>query len=214
MLGVLLDPAQGGNPDYTRQQFPGISLRNITKIRRQGPPRIIKTHSWYRKSISRAAYLIRDGRDVLVSLYHFYITRREKDLPFTDFFYEYLAGRYGQRWHKNVASWLIEGKKEMGDQLLILHFDELKKDTARILEKIAIFFDFPFDGDLIKRAVEMANIERMRKIEAQRRGSIKNLNASFYRGGKTGEWMDYFTPEMEQAYYDEEGEVMKLAGYL
>ena len=214
MLGVLVDPSQEGNPDFTRQQFPGISLSNIYKIRHLDPPRIIKTHTWYRKSVSRAVYLVRDGRDVLVSVYHYNITRKKKDIPFSDFFYEYLAGRYGQSWSNNVASWLIDGKKDMGDELLIIHFDELKRDTSLILKKIARFFDIPFNDGLIDKAVKLASIERMRKIEAQRRGSIVNQNASFYRGGKTGEWIDYFTPEMEKAFYDEEGEMLKFAGYL
>lgn len=214
MLGVLIDPSQDGDPDFTNKKIPGVSLSNIIKIHQQKPPRIISTHSWYRKNISRAVYLIRDGRDVLVSLYHYYITRAKKDLSFPVFINEYFAGRYGQRWNKNVASWLVDGKKEMGDNLLILHYEGLKKDTFHTLQKTARFLNISTSEDLINKAIEKADLERMRKIEIQRRGPIGNLNASFYRGGKSGEWIDYFTPQIEKAFYEEEGEVLKLAGYL
>ena len=54
---------------------------------------------------------------------------------------------------------------------------------------------------------------RMRKIEMQRRGPVDNINASFYRGGKTGEWKDLFTPEIREGFNRNAGKALILAGY-
>jgi hypothetical protein len=53
----------------------------------------------------------------------------------------------------------------------------------------------------------------MRKIEMERRGPIDNVNASFFRGGKTGEWKDLFTAEIVDGFSRIAGEAMNLAGY-
>jgi len=214
MLSVLVNPAAEGNPDFTRQNILGISISNAKKINAHNSPRLIKSHTWFRKDISRAVYLVRDGRDVLISLYHYYITRNMKDLTFSDFYKDYMNGRYGQLWHQNVESWLINGRELLGDNLLVLTFEELKADTPQTLTRAAEFLDLPAGSFEVEKALEASDINRMRKIEIQRRGPIENINASFYRGGKTGEWVSYFEPTIEKKFMESAGNALKLAGYL
>lgn len=213
MVGVLVDPGEQGNPDFTRQNIPGISISNAQKINSQFSPRIIKSHTWYRKDIRRGVYLVRDGRDVLVSLYHYYITRENKNLSFPDFYSDYINGKYGQLWHENVESWLISGRELLGDDLLVISFEELKADTYRVLTRTAEFLGLPVGKSEVDLALELSDINRMRKIEMQRRGPVENINASFYRGGKTGEWKDLFTPEIREEFTKIAGKALKIAGY-
>ena len=214
MLGYLINPEANGNPDFTRSRIPGISIRKIKTINAQESPRLIKSHSWYRPSIPRAIYIVRDGRDVLVSLYHYYITREHKDLSFEKFFQGYLNRKFGQLWHENVESWLTRGRDQLKENLLIISFEELKADPQQTLALTARFLDLPADESQITKAIDIANISRMRNIEVQRRGPIINENASFYRGGKTGEWKDYFSPEIETAYLDLAAKALSIAGYI
>ena len=192
MLGVLVNPGAEGNPDFTRQNIPGVSISNSKKIKSLGSPRFLKSHTWFRTDIPRAVYLVRDGRDVLISLYHYYITRQMKTVSFADFFYAYINGKYGQLWYKNVESWLLNGKELLGDNLLVLTFEEMKADTSKTLTRAAEFLGLPAGNAEVEQALMASDITRMRKIEMQRRGQIEDINASFYRGGKTGEWKDYF----------------------
>jgi len=213
MLSVLVNPAAEGNPDFTRQNIPGISISNARKINSNNSPRLIKSHSWFRKDILRAVYLVRDGRDVLISLYHYYITRENKDLSFSEFYEDYMNGKYGQLWHQNVESWLINGRERLGENLLVLRFEDLKADTRQTLTRAAEFLDLPSDRSEVEKALEISDISRMRKIELERRGPIDNINASFYRGGKTGEWTDLFTPDIREGFQMVAGKVLNLAGY-
>ena len=214
MVGVLVNPGEHGNPDFTRQNIPGISISNAQKINSHISPRIIKSHTWYRKDIHRAVYLVRDGRDVLVSLYHYYITRESKTLSFPDFYSDYIKGKYGQLWHENVESWLTRGKELLGDDLLVISFEELKTDTYQVLTRTAEFLGLPAGKSEVELALEASDINRMRKIEMQRRGPVDNINASFYRGGKTGEYKDLFTPEIREGFIRIAGKALSLAGYV
>ena len=213
MLGVLINPAADGDPDFTRQNIPGISVSNARKVNAHTSPRLIKSHTWYRKEIPRAVYLVRDGRDVLISLYHFYITRENKDLPFEEFYRDYSSGKYGQLWHENVKSWLIGGKEYLGDNLYVIKFEDLKADTNNALTRVANFLNLPAGSAEVGQAIQASAINRMRKIEMERRGPIDNVNASFFRGGKTGEWKDLFTAEIVDGFSRIAGEAMNLAGY-
>lgn len=213
MLGVLLNPAAEGNPDYTRSKIPGVSIRNSLKIHRLTSPRLIKSHSWFRSEIPRAVYLVRDGRDVLVSLYHYLITRQGKHTQFLEFTAGYLDGQYGQLWHENVQSWLCDGRKILGEDLLVIRFEELKKSTQKSLSRAAQFLHFPAEDQLLGQAVEAAGLTRMREIESRRRGQVKEGNQSFYRGGQSGEWRDYFSSKLENRFMEASGTAMELAGY-
>ena len=153
MLGVLVNPGAEGNPDFTRQNIPGVSISNSKKINSLGSPRFLKSHTWFRKDIPRAVYLVRDGRDVLISLYHYYITRQKKTVSFSDFFYGYINGKYGQLWYKNVESWLLNGKELLGDNLLVLTFEEMKADTSKTLTRAAEFLGLPAGNAEVEQAL-------------------------------------------------------------
>jgi len=213
MVGVLVNPGEKGNPDFTRQNIPGVSISNAQKINTLNSPRIIKSHTWFRKDIRRAVYLVRDGRDVLVSLYHYYITREGKILSFPEFYSDYIKGKYGQLWHENVESWLIKGKELLGDDLLVISFEKLKADTYEVLTQTAEFLGLTAGKPEVDLALEASDISRMRKIEMQRRGPVNNLNASFYRGGKTGEWRELFTPDIREGFKRIAGNALSLASY-
>ncbi len=163
MVGVLVNPEEQGNPDFTRQNIPGISISNAKKINSHISPRIIKSHTWYRKDIRRAVYLVRDGRDVLVSLYHYYITRQNKILSFPEFYSDYVNRKYGQLWHENVESWLVKGKELLGDDLLVISFEELKADTYQVLTQTAEFLGLPAGKSEVELALEASDINRMQK---------------------------------------------------
>ena len=214
MLGVLIDPSEEGNPDFTRQMIPGVSISNSKKIRNLELPRLIKSHTWYRKSIPRAIYLVRDVRDVLVSLYHYYTTRQGKDIPFPQFIDGYHAGMYGQLWHQNVESWLIQGQEDLQTNLLVIRFEDLKSNTSQVLNKTAQYLKIPVDDTTISKAVEVANLVKMRRIEEQRRGPVSNEDASFYRGGKTGQWKEYFTPDIKRVVERRANLALKAARYI
>lgn len=214
MLAYLLNPASADDPDLRNRMIPGVSLRHVALINRLSSPRYIKSHTWYRQEITRAVYLVRDGRDVIISLYHYYITRQGKDQEFQSFLVDYLKGRFGQLWHTNVESWLVKGREVMGNNLLVVKFEDMKENTADILGDCADFLGITADSNQIEQAVDAATLPRMRKVEQQRKGKFSNSEAAFYRGGKTGEWKEYFVSGLIEDFFALNEYALRLAGYI
>lgn len=214
ILVNILHTGANSNPDIFNAQIPGVSIRNaLRRINRLPSPRLVSSHTWYRSDIPAALYLVRDGRDTLISFYHYSITRKNGTENFAEFFELYCQGKYGHFWPYHVESWLDSGRKTMGDKLMVIRFEDMKADTTAVITDITRFLAIPATPETIEVAIENSSIKNMRKIEQSRRGKTVQTNASFYRGGKSGQWQDYFTPSIEQKFYEVASDAMRLAGY-
>ena len=213
MVAAVMHPDEDIHPDVFNAWIPAVSVRQSRIINRLDAPRLIMTHSRWYPTMPRAVYLVRDGRDSLVSRYHYMTTRRGRTLPFDVFFARYLRGAYGQTWHTNVESWLGEGKPVLGDRLLVVHFEEMKAETHEVLGRVCAFLGLEHTPDLLQRAIEGSHLDRMRRIEREAQGQAVRANASFYRGGKVGTWREVFTPAIRRQYEELADRAMALAEY-
>lgn len=214
MLVNIMVPGANSNPDVFNAVIPGVSITQIPVIRRLTSPRIIHTHTFYRPVIKRVVYTVRDGRDVLISFYHYLVTRRGLSMSFDEWFSLYESGVYGHRWDVNVESWMQEGKKSLGDNMLVIHFEKMKANPVEALIQICSHLGIAANERVIESAIEQASIDNARKIERSRAETAdSNDNTSFYRGGKTGQWEDYFNSKIEERFWELSSNAMKLAGY-
>lgn len=215
MLCNLLYPQQMSDPHVFQFHIPIIRLKRVVLIHNLPSPRILMSHTNYRPNIRRAVYMVRDGRDAVVSFYHFLVTRHKRDqvAGFGDFFDRYMQGAYGSFWPRDVEAWLTRGQQALGNDLLVLRFEDLKRDPHEHVAEVATFLGISFSPAQLAAAVDAAAIEQMRQREAQREGTLQSPDHSFYRGGRTGQWQEYFTPEMEQRFQQRAAHVLKLAGY-
>jgi hypothetical protein len=212
MLIKVLEPEEGVSAAFNGVKLFGVSIRNTLRMRALPSPRLIKSHTWYRSDIPRAVYLVRDGRDALVSLYHFEVTKFGGSESFDDFFAVYARGGYGQPWHNNVLSWL-DAAEQRPDDILVIHFEEMKKEPARILGEVTRFFGIQASETALEAAVEATSIERLRVAEKSRFPDRKGDQSAF-RGGRTGQWRDLMTPAILDRFMHQAGEAMRRAGYL
>ena len=213
MITAVKLPGEEIHPDVFNVLIPGLSIRQSRIINRLPSPRLIMTHSTWRRTMPRAVYVVRDGRDALLSRYHFMTTRKGRRLDFETFFARYCRGAYGQTWHDNVDAWLGDGQSAMADRLLVVHFEEMKADTTHVLGSVCSFLGVEHTPDLLERAIQGSRLDRMRRIEREDGGELDGPNASFYRGGKVGSWRDAFTPEVRTRFEQLAGRAMELAGY-
>lgn len=162
----------------------------------------------------RVILLIRDPRDVIVSLY-FQVTRRWQVLgrmPLHEFVWSSLGSfqtfiRYYNLWaeHRGVPA-----------ELLMLRYEDMQADPAGKLRTLLDFIGVSDVSDaLITESVEFNRIEALRKREVagtyqsrRLRPGIKGDSESFKaRKGKIGGFVDYLKPEdierMTQVMRDE-----------
>lgn len=213
ILAGIMDPNAGFEPEVFNRMLPGVSGRRLPLVWKLRHPRLMHSHTNFRRGVRKAVYLVRDGRDSLVSFYHYTTTRNGLNIPFKTWFDLYCLRWYGPRWHDNVESWLIGGRGKLGDRLLVVKFEDLKADPVGHVREIADFLGLPSRLDLVSRAVEMARIERAREREARVVGPLDDSNKSFYRGGRTGQYQDYLVDSMYDRFMSMSSRALSLAGY-
>lgn len=224
MLVNVIQPVANSDPDVFNRLSPGASIRNARAIWELPSPRILTSHTSYYPGLPKVVYVVRDGRDVLVSYYHYVIHRKSRldqtnapDLDFPAFFERYYQGDYHYIWHRHVESWLTRGKRALGDRMLILRFEEMKADPQALVDRVVQFIGIPADEERVAAAVQQADLDRMRAVEKQR-WQAKGLGmpdqaTSFYRSGQSGNWKAYFTPELAHRFLTNSARAMELAGY-
>jgi hypothetical protein len=213
MLVNARNPEARSDPDVFNRELPSITIRNARLVRDAPRPRLIMTHGTWRPAIRRAVYLVRDGRDSVVSRYHYYVTRRGRDESFASFYRDYCAGAYDLPWHVGVESWLGTAREVLGPELHVVRFETLKHDTVAVLGGVCEFLGLGVTPADVARAVDEASLENERRIEARRDGAYADPDRSFYRGGRAGQWRELFSDEIRADFLRRSRRAMELAGY-
>ncbi len=215
ILANIIDPTIETDPDRRLALIPGVSIRTARRINSLGSPRLLKSHGSYMGRLPRALYLVRDGRDALVSLYHMRIVRpgHMARVSFADFCRRYLRGDLGERWDQHVLSWMKQGVREISDRLVVLRFEELNADVPGRVAEVTRFFGIDATSEQIAAAIEKASLERLRETERARVGELAP-ERSLYRGGKTGQWRELLTGELADRFMARSSEALSAAGYL
>jgi len=194
--------------------------RKLLKLREQMSFRVIKTHEVPKKILPRCAedtkiiYLVRDGRDALVSMAH-----HRKDIvePGTDLIKNLKEairapmGTYFGGWGKNVSQW-----NEIAD--LVIHFENLVNDPEKEIMRLKEVLDFP-----------KMNMEKIPTFDSQRAGGSHfggkkrdklskeeqdQFNSKFFRSGGSGYWKDEMPPELQEKFWKKYGDEMLQMGYM
>jgi Sulfotransferase domain len=169
-----------------------LSKRHLAKMAR---PRIVKTHQCFHPCYRKIIFVVRDPRDVAVSLYYFH----RKGGVYADGYSmeEHVKGfvsnvspLYG-KWGENVASWLAARGND--PDFLLLRYEDMLKDPAEELRKVASFLRIEAGQDRIALAVERSSADNMRKLERSQAllwSSTKETGQDipFVRTARSGNW--------------------------
>ncbi len=184
--------------------------RNNDIINTLSSPRIIKTHSAYKANYPRVIYLVRDGRDVYVSYYHY----RLKILPEGCSFSEFLRmdDHSPCLWGDHVESWLSQKERLSG--VLIVSYENLLSNPNTELKRMVDFIGIQVTEEDIIQAVHASRFENMREID-QTKGRKYNLTGTdeFIRKGIKGEWRTQFSQDDIEFFKKREGKILIDLGY-
>lgn len=215
MLVNIIDPDSESNPDVYNRIIPGVSLTRLLKVYTTPLPRIISTHSVYRPGIKRAVYILRDGRDSMLSMFRYMTARGGVDMKFDIWFEFYMQGKFGQRWDKNVVSWLTKGREKLKEDLLVLRYEDCCADPHAELSKACEFLGIDFSSKDVDRAVDLSILGKSREWERRLDGEPKNEDASFYRGKTTNnEWISLLNKEQRSEFLRVSNKALRLGGYI
>ncbi len=158
--------------------------------------RLIKEHTTYdgaaRRRVKRAIYIARDGRDAIVSYWHFCNQRDQTSIPFSDFI-EISATpdhSYGP-WKSHVMGWFNAPLAAK----LVIRYEDMLRDTSSCLRSALEFAGINAPEEVIEKAVRRASFDSMKKLEKTKGFNLDQLrNVQFVRKGKQGSWREGFGP--------------------
>lgn len=170
-------------------------------------PRLFKTHLPARhvlKNAGRFIYVVRDGRDVLVSYFYFYRTYLKLEKEFSEFVEDFIAGnvRYGS-WFKHVAEWQAHANEA---NVLFVRYEDLFYSLTSCLEKLTAFLHWPNSEAHYAVIAERCSFSKMKEQERkfaplEARDVISSQeNDTFLRKGHAGTWRDHLTAEHRDAF--------------
>ncbi len=171
-----------------------------------------KSHFLPQPDYRKVIYLIRDGRDVMVSYYHYLhaLGHIKSDLNTTiingyDFF--------PSTWSSHVDAWLENPFKS---EIIFLKYEDLLKNPNKEIKKIVDFADLDADDALINRAIERTSFNRMKKRE-KKGGWDANRNwpkgKTFIRKGKSGSYKEELSEDAIGVLLRDFGETLEKCGY-
>ncbi len=185
-------------------------LPDLSVVDSMTSPRVFKSHNPYhllpRKltESNRLIYVTRTAKDTAVSMYFhtFGFKMYEYDEPIEHFIGEFMAGRveYGPYW-THLSSWYAQRERS---NILVLHYEDMQRDLAATVARVAHFLDQPLTNEEIERIAELSTFSSMKKDhrtsmqlwdEEQRKPGMP-----FMRKGKAGDWTNHFTPELAQVF--------------
>uniref|UniRef100_A0A0E0FB46 Sulfotransferase n=1 Tax=Oryza meridionalis TaxID=40149 RepID=A0A0E0FB46_9ORYZ len=177
-------------------------------------PRLMSTHMQHAalpKSIAdepgcKVVYICREPKDILVSAWHFFRII-EPDLSFQEVFEAACDGKFltGAIWDHIIGYW--NACKANPEKVLFLVYEDLLRDPANIVRKLADFLGQPFssteeEAGLVTDIVRLCSFENLKSLEVNKMGeaSFAFPNASYFRKGKAGDWKIHMTPEMVECF--------------
>jgi len=198
----------------------------LPQVEAQTHRRFIKTHLPVDALVfspnAKYIYIGRDGRDVIWSLYHHHTTANDSwyeainDTPgrvgppigkprasIIDYYHEWLDKDGHPFWPfwENVRSWWeIRGLPNV----MLVHFNNLKKDMAQEIRQIASYLKIPIDETRWNAILEHCSFDYMKKHANKTvpvAGAFWDGGAqTFINKGKTGRWRDILSSEESQKF--------------
>lgn len=197
---------------------------NPDRIIQMSPPRIIKTHEsfdeWYRRIclrgknviFPRVIYLVRDGRDAMISYYHYVKALHGYNGSFAKFIEDDKIKRGD--WAEHAKNWIVDNTQLDNREMLFVKFENLLKDILKEVKRICDFIGIEANESILESAIKDSDIENIRRLEQKYGGGVKYKNSG-YRFAEKGAQRDVEEEHREVAvsYFNDNLEVFRFLGY-
>ena len=159
----------------------------------------------------KVVYIVRDGRDVLISRYDLYKKVKNYSGSLDDYLTKMIKGRvrYGS-WLGNAGSWVAQKDHP---NLLLMRFEDMQSDPFTHARIVADFTGIDADDTAIQEALSASSVD---KVHSTMRSWSYAKGTSFQGGatrGSTQNWRERLTPEQNRRFVDHAGDLLEQLGY-
>ena len=214
-LRFLLGQARLARPlDFASIEpvIPDIYQNSDRELLRVSRPRALKSHEIYSDLYPKVIYLVRDPRDVAISLYY---SRRKTGVleKRDDFFHQFSVEKalYFGGWGEHVESWM-EQAPFLGNRLLTLKYEDVEQSPEKALQRVVEFLGWEISDSAMVFSVKYSEANRMRKAEAVLPMS-KRQDIPFVREARSGQWREVFDSKLNAIYWERFGKWMEKFEY-
>ncbi|MEL6866381.1 MAG: sulfotransferase domain-containing protein, partial [Bacteroidota bacterium] len=157
----------------------------------------------------KAVYIIRDGRDSLVSIAHHRKDIVEQGSDFYNNLLEAILARNGSHfggWSENVRQWV-----ERAD--LVVRFEDLIRDPLSQVERLREIMDLPEPNRDKLPSFQDLKFGKPRYGGGKGKRFQTSKAQLHFRKGKVGSWKEEMPPELEALFWKQHGKMMEEWGY-
>ncbi|XP_023370454.1 sulfotransferase 6B1-like [Otolemur garnettii] len=189
-------------------------ISKFEELKMHSKRRVIPTHLNYdmlprniKQNQCKIIYVIRNPKDTAVSLFHYY--RDNPNLPCIEtwavFLELFLRGDvvYGS-WFDHVLSW---EKHKDNKNILIISYEEMKKDLSKSIRKMTTFLDINVSDSEINKIAWKTSFNEMKNNAAKENHDANHTICALtsnrnlvFRKGAVGDWINYFTSKQKRVF--------------
>lgn len=186
-------------------------VHNKKFYKRYGDIQFFKSHAFPVAAYEKVIYLVRDGRDVLLS-YQAMLNAMGKKVSIN----ELVDGGFVPfpgKWADHLEAW----NERFGDvNHMILRYEDLKTGTVRELKRVCGFVGIDRTEGELEVIAGNCNFSNMKNKEETNYWGVKKgwvNGASFVRNGEAGGYRKAMDEKLSARFFELHGEVMSRFGY-
>jgi len=196
-------------PDEPSEYIPALKALKSIAGDRIAPYRVVKTHNRYQPDFNKSIYLVRDGRDVMVSYYFYYKRFNNFEGSFLDFLN--MTPSPALEWAEHVESWI----KDTEADIFVMRYEKLKENTLKEIQELLIFLQEVRTSLEIQNAISHCSFQKLSNHEIATKPPLtSDLNSRFFRKGVVGDWKHFFQSEHINKFKKDANWMMLKLGYV
>ncbi|HEX3799258.1 MAG TPA: sulfotransferase domain-containing protein [Verrucomicrobiae bacterium] len=199
-----------GPPSLASDLVPDVHANEF--YRRYSTPTYFKSHALPQPHYRRVVYLLRDGRDAMVSFLHYAEALEKRKLNFLEFVNNPIR-HSSSKWHEHVEAWT---QNPFDAQMIVIKYEDMLEQPVTELERFCEFIGLLRDRAALSAVAEGAQFSSLREKEASIGWGGQSAwpkDKFFFRRGVAGSHKDEMPPEVVAAFLSEAGKTLRLHGY-
>ena len=201
------------------------TFEDMDKIMPYAPPKwrpgitsisvILKSHERWPQQYNKVIYIIRDPRDIVISLYYWHIKTgffdmsENKATSSSEYIDKFLFSNYLWEipWDTHIEEWVDGGDKLPGGFLFVKYEDMLANIEAEF-RRVVDFLNLQWVQQKAERAIRNCSLGKMQRVENKKENAIP-----FARKGESGQWKKELSPTVVRQFSERFGVMMEKMGY-